>query len=409
MKFLFGLTHPKYADAISGSIPEGHEVVYCFSQSEIQRAFEKHKGFECVAVSEDLFTEMYPWDWMSSLRKMCSVKTEIHVLLSENSDSLYREIIKRIAGDLHISLIPSCYTQEELIREIRIRLFKDKIPVNQGEGNLISVMSSSPKDGATTIAISAAICMAEQTDKKVCLIDGNLKSPEIRDHLRFKGDKGYPLIQADCDSQSLDSNSLLKACEKIAGVKNLYVLTGLQRREWAEKISLHEISHLLSVAKETFDIVIVDVHTFPDQAATVKCMKEADHRLVVVQPIVTSYQSSWHDWFNSVWSHFELTEKDFSLVLNRDVKSSSSHSIEKSIGTKVISRVRDTGGEGIKAINYGVPMYLAPGTDLSEFKEDIIELSALLSERMGIEFIRPVTETKSKKLGFAIPFLKKLQ
>ena len=44
---------------------------------------------------------------------------------------------------------------------------------------------------------------------------------------------------------------------------------------------MDEIGHFLSVARKAFDLIFTDVHTFPDQAATLKCVKNADDRLVV--------------------------------------------------------------------------------------------------------------------------------
>src|SRR5690606_7690234 len=143
------------------------------------------------------------------------------------------------------------------------------------------------------------------------------------------------------------------------------ILTGIQRREWAEKITIEEIQHFLKIAKNSFDLVLVDIHTYPDQAATIKCVKDANERLVVVQPIITSYQSSWNDWFNSVWKHYDLAETDFHLVMNRDTKTAmDGFQIEKSMGSKIVCRVRNVDkGAGIKAVNYGQPLYLNDGEE----------------------------------------------
>jgi septum formation inhibitor-activating ATPase MinD len=240
-------------------------------------------------------------------------------------------------------------------------------------------------------------------EKKILLVDLNLKSPEIRDQLHLTSDKGYPLIQADCDSGTLEPSALLKACDHLKGIDNLYILTGIQRREWAEKITMEEVEHLLAIARNSFDMVFVDVHTYPDQAATLKCVKVADERLVVVQPIITSYQSSWNDWFNSVWQHYGLTESDFQLVMNRDTKTAmEGFQIEKGMGSKIVTRIRNVDkGAGIKAINYGQPLYLNTGEESLEFRTNILQLTSWLAERAKLELVPLQNDKKSALKGKA--------
>lgn len=406
MKLLFALTKPQLAETVGTKVPNTEETHYSFTVPELTKTLNRMgKELDFLFVQEDIFAEQYPWQWMSSLKTSTSDKTKIIVILSNQTDSLYREIIKRISIDLSISLIPSALTAQEIAEEISNRLYnKQKAKETKEVGRIISIMSASPKDGATTIAISTAICLALRApEKKILLVDFNLKSPEIRDHLHVTSDKGYPLIQADCDSGTLESNTLVKACDQLKGINNLYILTGIQRREWAEKITMEEVEHFLSVARNSFDIIFVDVHTYPDQAATLKCVKDADERIVVVQPIITSYQSSWNDWFNSVWQHYGLTESDFHLVMNRDTKSvMEGFQIEKGMGSKIVTRIRNVDkGAGIKAINYGQPLYLNTGEESLEFRTNILQLTSWMAERAKLELVPLKNDNKSALKGKA--------
>ncbi|MFX3639821.1 MAG: CpaE family protein [Candidatus Pristimantibacillus sp.] len=406
MKLLFAITKPQLTDALSEIIPKTEDANYAYTEPELEKGLNRWgTELDFLVVHEDVFSRKYPWEWMSYLRLSVSNSTKIIVILSDKTDSLYREIIKRLSIDLAISLIPFALTGQELSEEISNRLFTTKRSKEKSDnefGRIVTILSAAPKDGATTIAISTAICMAQHIpDKKVLLLDLNLKSPEIRDHLHLTADKGYPLIQADCDSATLESGSLFKACEQLKGINNLYILTGIQRREWAEKITMEEIEHLLSIAKKSFDFVIADVHTYPDQAATLKCVKDADERLVIVQPIITSYQSSWNDWYNSVWQHYELEERDFHLVMNRDVKVAlEGLQIEKGMGAKIISKVRNVDkGAGIKAINYGQPLYLNTGEEAIDFRNNILELTSWLAARSQMELMPMPNDSNSALRG----------
>jgi pilus assembly protein CpaE len=404
VKLLFAITKPQIAEAVGSIIPKTEDVHYSFTQPELIKTLNRiGNELDFLFVQEEIFSEKYPWEWLSSLKTTTSDKTKIIIILSNQTDSLYREIIKRISIDLQFSLIPSALTFKELAEEISNRLYnKQKTKEITEVGRVISVMSASPKDGATTIAISTAICMALRVpDKKILLVDFNLKSPEIRDHLHITTDKGYPLIQADCDSGTLESSTLVKACDQLKGFENLYILTGIQRREWAEKITMEEIEHFLSVARISFDIIFVDVHTYPDQAATLKCVKDADERLVVVQPIITSYQSSWNDWFNSVWQHYGLNESDFQLVMNRDTKAvMEGFQIEKGMGSKIVTKIRNVDkGAGVKAINYGQPLYLNTGEESLEFRANILQLASMLADSAKLKLEPLENDNKSSLRG----------
>ncbi|MFD2614718.1 AAA family ATPase [Paenibacillus gansuensis] len=389
MNVMIAMSRPQSADTISSILAGSMEIHTAFAQNDLQKQLTaKGDKLDYLVVDEELYQNTYPWFWISNLLQATSPNTKLIVIISEQTDSLYKEIIKRLALDLKFSIIPSLLTLDELAKEIRARVLnKPVVKEKADKGKVISFMSSAPKDGATTIAISAAYTIAAKTNKKIILVDLNLKSPEIRDHLGLKMDKGYSVIQADCDSGSLDSNMLLRACDQDKSFGNLYILTGIQRREWAEKFTLEEIESLIKVARETFDLVLIDIHTFPDQAATVKVAKEADERYVVVQPIVTSYQSSWHDWFTNVWHHHGFSEKDFQLILNRDSKEAmSTFSIERSMGTKIVANVPNVGnGMGIKAINEGLPLVMTDHEEVTPFKQSIEEFCLGLASRLDIE------------------------
>lgn len=404
MKIVFAFTKPQIAETIGSVIPKTEDVAYAFSEAEVDKNLNLHgNALSYLFVHEDIFADKYPWEWLSYLKSKVAQSTRIIVTLSDHTDSLYREIIKRICIDLGISLIPNGLTAQELADEIFSRLYGKQKGTGANEiGRIITFLSASPKDGATTIAISTAACAAQRLpDRKILLVDFNLKSPEVRDHLHVTSDKGYPLIQADCDAGTLEKSALMKACEQLKGIDNLFVLTGIQRREWAEKITLDEVDHLLTVARSTFDLVIVDVHTYPDQAATLKSVKDADDRLVVVQPIITSYQSSWNDWFGSVWQHYGLSENDFHLVMNRDTKTAlDGYQIEKGMGTKIVSRICNVDkGAGIKAINYGQPLYLNNGDETKEFRNNILQLTSWLMARANIEMVPLQNDKKSALKG----------
>lgn len=394
MRLLAGIAKPSMGEHIE-NMNTKHSVKLCYTKEELLKQIQSN-SYECVMVQQELFQNELPWQWMSTVREHFS--GDIWIALGEE-DSIYREIIRRVSLDLQISLIPSPYTERELLEAIQQRIYKEPAKPNKVEGKIITFSSAKSGDGATTLAISTAISLAKYSEQKIGLLDLNLWSPEIADQLSLSKEKGLPVIQADSASQTLDSFVLEKACETLKHLDNLYILSGINRREWADKITLDEIDFLLETARQTFDVVVVDVHTFPNNAATIQSMKKADDRYIVVQPNVLSYQSSWHDWYYNVWEHMDFGEKDFSAIVNRSTNVLTLQ-IEKSMGSKIIAKIRNIPrGEGIKSVNQGTPIYFNQSDVIDPFRDDIHTLASEIAKKHDIEWDMP-EERRKKKLFF---------
>lgn len=406
MKCLLGVLRPEIADQITAALPN-HRFIIAYTDRELDKAVQEK--VEYMVIDEEIFSQIQPWLWLTKLRNDFP-NTEITIILSDKTnDSLYMELIRRIGMELKISFIPPGLTMEELYEAIE-NAFTKKIRQKPLKKNtLISILGAAPKDGASTIAINTALALAEASGKKIGVFDLNLKSPDMKDQLQLKGNKGFPVIQVDCDAKTLTPVSLLQACE-VYKHENLYVLTGLHRRDWAERIKDEEIAVLLQVARQVFDITLIDVHSFPDNAATVQAIKNSDERWVVAQPIVTSFQSSWFDWYHSIWqTYYEMSEADFKLIINRYEDSFfKAGAIEKAMGIKSIAQIPNASqGAGIKAVNYATPLFMSEEKHVEPFRQAITKLAVDLCEQLGFEVLLEVTKKGFfSKLNSFIPLNK---
>ncbi|MFD2613785.1 AAA family ATPase [Paenibacillus gansuensis] len=415
MNIIIAVTEPELGERIASRMEGRKHVHVCCTDEELVKLAEAGTGNTThMFLMEELFEKEYPWDWMPRLRGYCP--NAIIVLgRSGQEDPIFREVITSLALEFNVSTIPPYGIWDDVIRETEAYFFGTESIIREKGGTIITFASAAPKDGATTAAISAAAALAQGTSASVGLLDLNFKSPEIQDQLRIKGAKGFPFIQAECDSKTLNPDILRNACSALPGIPTLHILTGLRRREWAERITPEEISHLLEVARQTFDVTLVDVHTFPDQAATVQSVRSADLRCVIVQPLVTSYESSWHDWYRGVWTYFGLTEKDFHMVLNRASKGGhTEQDIRRSTGAELLGTLPELGiVEGNRAVNDGVPFALAQGGGvLGEYQQAIRGLSRKLAQHAGIawtETEEPRERRKHRTISMMLPFMKNLQ
>lgn len=112
------------------------------------------------------------------------------------------------------------------------------------------ITSCAPNEGKTTIALNLAISLA-QKEKKVLLIDGDLRTCAINQMLSFT--VKHSLVDIIKDKR-LDENDAVSC-----GIKNLKVLGGLKKvNNSSEVLSSEFLPKLIAYYKERFDYVIVD-------------------------------------------------------------------------------------------------------------------------------------------------------
>jgi pilus assembly protein CpaE len=355
------------------------------------------ESYERIVIHCDLFASIYPWDWMTEL-KLRQPNAKILIALSMKSyDSIYNDVIIRLAVEFNFNIIPLGLSEREIVEKFIEGLLEDPAIRPSKTGSLIVVKSAAPKDGATTVAVNTALSLAMNTDLSVGLLDMNLKSPDIKDNFNIhQAGKSLFSLRPKYSTNSITSSDILEHCYTYKGFKNLHMLLGSQRRDTAGDLTMEQTKHLLEAAKRTFDIVIADVHTFPDNAATVYAIKHADERWLVTQPNYASYKTSWADWYDCFWRHCGLEKQDFSLVINR---SGADHTVKASgigseLGIKVAGVISNViGGIGMKAVNDGLPLLLSENN--GSFAKEIHQVTAQLIDRIGatIPNSKPKLET----------------
>ena len=390
MKILIGLSNPEQLELLYSQMDSATVVTV---QSYEQLQLQINAPYERIALHCDLFPTTYPWDWMSELKQLYPSTNVMIALSAQTHDSLFNDMICRLAEDFEFTIIPLGLTDHQIVDQFlagtsRVGISHEKSTElsahKQKNGKLIAVISASSKDGATTIAVNTAISLAKRTNLNVGLFDLNLKSPDMKDNLNINArGKSLLTLRPKCSSNSLSSVDIIEHCFPYKGLNNLHILLGTNRRDTATDVTMEQIKNLLDAAKRTFDVVIVDIHTFPDNAATIYTLKHADERWIVAQPNYASFKSSWVDWYECYWRHCGLMKADFSLIVNRadsfhGIKLSS---VESELGIKMLASFSNVnGGVGLKAVNDGVPLMLqeSNGTFATEMNEVISQLAIRL-------------------------------
>ena len=133
------------------------------------------------------------------------------------------------------------------------RLLRSKISGLNGNhvGRTFAITSTKKGEGKSLPAVNLAIVMAEDTKKKILLIDGDMRKPSIHTFFNCKGEYGLADIlsnRCDIDSAVLPS-----------GIKNLaLLLAGGPLESPSNLIATPLLKEIIEKLKKRFDYIIID-------------------------------------------------------------------------------------------------------------------------------------------------------
>jgi pilus assembly protein CpaE len=398
MKILVGI---KRAQAMESMLEyRKQEMEFQIVETDTEFLFHLPAQYNVICIDSGIFSDTYPWVWMSEIKKE-NPNAVVYVALDADSyDSTMISIIEKLAQDYEFNIISIQISTEKTAYAFAKELFGlDQLPASAIQsGKFISVIPASAGDGATTIAINTALAIASKTKLRVGLIDGNLKNPMIRSNLNISDRlKNSFQIRSKLQTGILDPATLEAACVPYKKIPNLFVLPGTHRRETASDVTPEMIYHLMTVARQTFHVTIMDVSTFPDNAATVCGVRYSDVRFLVAQDNYASYRISWYEWFECYWRLCGFSSKDFKLVINRHQGNDKIDDMLGQLNMELVGKIPNvSGGIGVKSVNDGIPLYMQPGSDT--FIQAINQFAGSIAEDESMEFVTATAETKRRGL-----------
>lgn len=165
----------------------------------------------------------------------------------------------------------------EQLRSVRSSL--NYIIEEQGVQTIL-FSSAETNEGKSTIAANLATLYAE-SGKKVLLIDGDLRNPSVHDSFQLSNKKGLSNWLSE-ETTNLD--------EVIQGtvIKNLNVTTsGGFKEDPANLLDSDKMDEFLLLAKEEFDLVMIDTTPMTAVSDAQILSSKADGTLIVVRENVT--------------------------------------------------------------------------------------------------------------------------
>jgi succinoglycan biosynthesis transport protein ExoP len=224
----------------------------------------------------------------------------------------YKENRKLKSGSAVKNLSAAAYS--EAVRSLRTSIMR----VNNGAPpQVILITSSVPGEGKSMLSANLAVLLAQQ-DKKVLLVDGDLRTPTLHRRFNLKTENGLSSILAN-DKTGGDANSL---AVPMIGMPGLDIMAaGPTAKYPAELLASEHLADAILAWRKEYDFVIIDGAPVLPVTDSVLLSAHADLTLVVARYKVTERQSLERSYsiLRAQGTH------NIALVLNAVEMSSSSY------------------------------------------------------------------------------------
>ena len=158
-----------------------------------------------------------------------------------------KEEPKLIGGDLP-------YIGTEAYKKLRTNVLFSL--TDNGECRVIGVTSSQPEDGKSLTAVNLAWSMAQLPDKKVLLIDGDLRRPSIHSKLGFEASPGLSNILSNIGNDSKSSHTYSDTED---GEQFDVITAGDIPPNPSELLCSERMQALISNLRKCYDYIIIDL------------------------------------------------------------------------------------------------------------------------------------------------------
>lgn len=243
--------------------------------------------------------------------------TKLVVLLpdekSSNNDSIMRYCLAQ-----NLDYLPL----EQDVTDVAFQLFNllidDKQTERRDSNHIVTFAGTTPNVGTTVVAYTTALLLAQQTTQSIAYVCLNLKSSKIHSYLGID----QPAItldsfRADIKSRALTADKIKAYSITSKSADNLSIFVGNMAREQAELYSVDDIQHVLDTVASAYDLCIVDVNAYWDNAATIRGLMCADSRIMVSTDQLSHFQEDTARWLKNSAPVYRMDVSSFDLFITQ--------------------------------------------------------------------------------------------
>lgn len=246
---------------------------------------------------------------LDEIAQHCDARVRAVVIGSVNDITFYREM--RARGVVEYCARP---VQAEDLRAVLMQAPAEPVSVrtNSGQkGTVISCMSAASGDGASTLAVNLAYCLAEEFNQPTVIIDLDYQFGLIAKSLDLTAPFGIREL-FDYPERGLDDLLVEKMLVKYG--RNLSIIASPHELRQMPVITPEIIHDLIAVLRTKFRFIIIDIpHVWTQWTAA--AVTYSDHVIMVGQLWLRSLTHASR--LMSAWQAMGIADSAISLVINR--------------------------------------------------------------------------------------------
>lgn len=233
------------------------------------------------------------------------------------------------------------------------RILSKSVSGQRGEGKILAFMSCKGGSGASFLATNLGYVLAEQTGKRVLLIDLNL---QFGDSVLYVSDRRPSITLVDIvqDIQRIDMSLLRSAMIDL--LPNYAIISGPEDPTLGMDIRPSHIESLLRFARSNFDFILLDVGRSLD-TCTIQALDMADHVYPVLQLTLPFLRDAKRLF--DVYRSLDYTADKVRPILNRVERSAgdlTEGDANRLLAYKIYATVPNHYKSVTASVNQGVPI-----------------------------------------------------
>ncbi|WP_200843193.1 ParA family protein [Rossellomorea marisflavi] len=299
--------------------------------------------------------------------------------------------IHRIGAAQKIAIINEYYTLDQVIDEVITAVL---LINNKPQKRVVTFYGTHSSVGVSTTTLNVARSLSAKTSDRVLVLSLNAWDPA--DY--FYDYKGEHLndLKVDLKTKSLTP---LRLNEALHQYKDFYHLAGNRDIKIQRYFTPEEVKHLLDVAKESFDIILVDGGTHFDTAIAAQTFLSSDLKFLVTTQEDKGFRGYFPYVFQQMLEPVGGKKEDFMLIINRfqsNMSLISEKDLEADLEMSRLTTIADMGPLGSISIRQNNLMYEEGET---AYTKPIDSISNLIIAEAGLaEKVIDPSSNKSRGL-----------
>jgi len=245
-----------------------------------------------------------------------------------------------------VTVLPENLTPEQMKEEVEKHLFQSGIERSHRVASFFGTHSGA---GVSTTLMNVADLLAKRIEGKVLVL--SLNPWDASDYFNTYEGRYLNDLKIALKTKSLSDEKFLSSLHHYPD--SFYHLAGNRDIKLQRFFKVEEIEYLLELARDLFDIILVDGGPHFDNACYAQAYRGSDLRFLVTTQEPKGYLGYWPHIFEQLLQPLGATSSDFLLVLNRYVPENAlptEKDVSENLNIPLLATIPDEGSLGSNAI-----------------------------------------------------------